>query len=160
MCTYIAWHITVTFEGPNDYRVDQALFLRRDPKITLSTRLFFHGEGSVFRSDDFAAFGSGFITLDFVKCNSITTVLLHKRKQRHRTTGESLELIGATTITICNGACRVRLCFVLAKKPVEDVGGVSPMSTVLAEDNCIIDGICTQRHEHKTEKWGQVSAHL
>ena len=59
----------------------------------------------------------------------------------------ALKFISTTTITICNGAFPVRLCAILVEKPVEDVGRVSPMSTGLAEDNRIIDGICIERHE-------------
>jgi len=44
-------------------------------------------------------------------------------------------------ITVCNGACRVRLSVVLAEKPVKDVRGMPAMSTVLAKNDRIIDGI-------------------
>jgi len=46
----------------------------------------------------------------------------------------------------------MRLRVVLAKKPVEDVGGMSPVSTGLAEDDRIINGICIKRLEHKTNQ--------
>jgi hypothetical protein len=50
----------------------------------------------------------------------------------------------------------VRLRVVLAEKPVKDVRGMSAMSTVLAKNDGVIDGICTQDgNEQKVIKWGQ-----
>jgi hypothetical protein len=50
-------------KDPNDYRVEQALFSGVKQDTALSTLLLLSGEGFGFRSDDFATFGSGFITL-------------------------------------------------------------------------------------------------
>jgi hypothetical protein len=50
-------------KDPNDYRVEQALFSGVKQDTALSTLLLLSGEGFGSRSDDFATFGSGFITL-------------------------------------------------------------------------------------------------
>jgi len=62
MCTYIAWHTTVTIEGSQRLprRTGSFFLIGVIQDTALSTRLFLIGEAFVFRSDDF---GSGFLTL-------------------------------------------------------------------------------------------------
>jgi hypothetical protein len=68
-----------------------------------------------------------------IKCSRVEWITLRTRPHS--------EVISASMVTICNGACTARLRTSLTVEPLEDVRSMSTMPAGLTKHDCVINAV-------------------